>query len=58
MKDILKDYGVIVLLIVVAISGYLLFTQNKQDIMAFTMDALGTRLAALASHRRLRHLWR
>ncbi len=50
MKDILKEYGVIVLLIVVAISGYLLFTQNKQDIMAYTMDALGSRLAALATN--------
>jgi hypothetical protein len=50
MKNILKEYGVIVLLIVVAISGYFLFSQNKQDILAYTMDTLGARLAALATN--------
>lgn len=50
MKDILKDYGVIALLIVVAISGYFLFAQNKQDILAYTMDTLGARLADLATN--------
>ncbi|MDA1029266.1 MAG: hypothetical protein O3B41_09475 [Bacteroidetes bacterium] len=47
MKSSFREYGVILALIVVSVSGYLLFSQNKEDILAYSLDILGTKLVAL-----------
>lgn len=47
MKSVLREYGVIIGLIVISVSGYLLFSQNKQDILAYSMDVLGEKLVSL-----------
>lgn len=49
LKKVWNEYGLISLLIVVSVSGYLLFSENKQDILAYTLDTLGERLVSLAS---------
>lgn len=47
MKSIWKEYGLILLLIVVAVGGYLIVDRNKEDILAYSLDAIGTRLVSL-----------
>ena len=47
MKAALREYGLILGLIVISISGYLLFSQHKEDILAYSLDVLGTKLVSL-----------
>jgi len=47
MKSLLKEYGIIAVLIVVAVGGYLLVDRNKEDILSYSLDAVGTRLVSL-----------
>jgi hypothetical protein len=47
VKSTFREYGVIAALIIVSVSGYLLFSQNKEDILAYSLDVLGTKLVAL-----------
>lgn len=47
MKSSIREYGVILALIVVSVTGYLFFTQNKEDILAYSLEMLGTKLVAL-----------
>jgi len=49
LNKIWKEYGLIALLIVVSVSGYLLFSENKENIMSYTLDVLGEKMVALAS---------
>lgn len=47
MNTIWKEYGIIAVLIVIAVGGYLIVDRNKEDILAYSLDAIGTRLVAL-----------
>jgi len=47
LKAALREYGLIIGLIVISISGYLLFSQHKEDILAYSLDVLGTKLVSL-----------
>jgi len=49
VNRIWKEYGLIALLIVISVGGYLLFFENKQDIMSYTLDVLEEKMVALAS---------
>lgn len=44
MKSALREYGLILTLIVVSVSGYYLFTNNKEDILTYSLDVLGSKL--------------
>lgn len=47
MKSALREYGVILTLIAISVTGYYLFTQNKEDILSYSLDILGTKLVNL-----------
>ena len=47
MTSSLREYALIGLLIAVAVTGYVLFDSNKEDILSFSLDAIGTRLVDL-----------
>lgn len=48
MGTFVKEYGLIAVLIVVALSGYFLIGDRRGDIMDYTLDMVGTRLIELA----------
>jgi hypothetical protein len=47
MTSSLREYGLIALLIAVSVGGYLLFERNKEDLLSFSLDAIGTKLVNL-----------
>lgn len=48
MGTFVKEYGLIAVLIAVALSGYFLVGDRRGDIMDYTLDMIGTRLVDLA----------
>jgi len=49
MKNILREYGVIGALLVIAVGGYFLIGDRPEDILAYSLDAIGNRLTALVA---------
>ncbi len=49
MPAFLREYGVIMVLMIVALGGYFLVGDRRGEIMDYTLDMLGTRLVDLAS---------
>jgi hypothetical protein len=49
MPAFLREYGVIMVLMIVALGGYFLIGDRRGEIMDYTLDMLGTRLVELAS---------
>ncbi len=47
MRELLREYGLVIALIVVGMAGYLFFYEHKDDVLATTLDALGEQLIAL-----------
>lgn len=49
MPAFFREYGVIIALMIVALSGYFLIGDRRGEIVDYTLDMLGTRLVELAS---------
>lgn len=49
MPTFLREYGVIIVLMIVALSGYFLVGDRRDELVDYTLDMLGTRLVELAS---------
>ena len=49
MPTFVREYGLIVALIAVALTGYFLMGDRREDILDYTLDMIGTRLVALAA---------
>ena len=49
MPAFLREYGVIMVLMAVALGGYFLIGDRRGEIVDYTLDMLGTRLVSLAS---------
>jgi hypothetical protein len=49
MLDFWKDYGVIAVLLAVALGGYYLIGDRREELMDYTLDMLGTRLVELSA---------
>ena len=47
MKAILREYGLIAILIIVSVSGYLAFTEHKEELIAFSLDTVGSHLSEM-----------
>ena len=47
MRKYLKEYGLIVILVAVGITGYLLYLQNKEDILSYSLDLIGEQLISM-----------
>ena len=47
MKKLLREYGLILILILVGIVGYLALRGNEQDILAHSLDGIRNRLVAM-----------
>lgn len=47
MKSIWREYGLIAILIIVSVTGYFLYGKHKDDLVAFSLDTIGTRLEAM-----------
>ena len=47
MKKILREYGAVALVIGVAMVAYIVYQQNRSDILTYTLDTLGSRLVEL-----------
>lgn len=45
MKAILREYGLIAILIVISVSGYLAFNEHREELIAFSLDTVGSHLA-------------
>ena len=48
MSELLREYGVIAVLMVVALSGYFLIGDRRGELMDYTLDMVGSRLIELA----------
>ncbi len=47
MKKIWHEYGVIAVLLIVAVGGYFYVNEHKEDILSYSLDAIGDRLVRL-----------
>ncbi len=47
MKSFVREYGVVVVIIIAGMVGYTIFHENKQEILTSSMDALRDRLVAM-----------
>lgn len=51
MKKFWKEYGLVGVLVVVAVGGYFLLGENREDILALSLDSIGDRLMELVDDR-------
>lgn len=51
MKKFWKEYGLVGVLIVIAVGGYFLLGENREDILARSLDSIGERLMELVDDR-------
>ncbi len=47
MKTFAREYGLVTVLIVVGLVGYVLYDQNREDVLSYSLDVVGERLLAL-----------
>ena len=47
MRNFWRDYGIIGVLIAIAVGGYFLIGERKNDILSYSLDAIGNRLIEL-----------
>jgi hypothetical protein len=47
MKKIWREYGLIAVLLAIALGGYFYLGEHKQDILSYSLDAIGNRLVDL-----------
>ncbi len=47
MKQLLREYGPISALLLVSVFGYLLYENNREDVLSYSLDAIGTRLVGM-----------
>ena len=47
MKNLLREYGLIIILIVVSMVGYLVVRSNEEEILARSLDGISERLVVV-----------